>query len=339
MAMLFIDSFDFYTSAEMGKKYVQNVGGAIGATSGRRGGGGFSSGIVGVLLPTNSGIVTMGAACYAGCWLCFANESQIQLGIIGNGNGGLTIWRTQTGYGNWSSSWTVNGAGYVIGTTRNGIIAAGNWYYIEVEAKLHGSTGHVIIHVNGVNEPTTPDCSSAVNTLQGGTTNILYVGLQVRADDFYVLDSSGSINNTFLGDVRVDAHFPMTPAGAHSEWTRSTGADQWATVDETAPNITDYNSTPTLNAIDTLTLENLKNSGGTIAAVQTLLYNSKSDAGPCVIAPVLRSGGTDYAGSGVAPSTDSWNYSRTVYDQNPSGPAAWDETAFNALEVGYKKTA
>jgi hypothetical protein len=157
-------------------------------------------------------------------------------------------------------------------------------------------------------------------------------------DDLYLLDNSGSINNNFLGDMRVDAHFPVTPDGTHQDWTPSTGSDRFAVVDDPSANITDYNATLTLNDIDTLNIENMKNPGGSIAGLQTMHYHSKADAGACLVAPIVRSGAADYVGSNFAPSVDSFAFQRTLYETNPATGLQWAESEFDAVEIGYKKT-
>jgi hypothetical protein len=156
-----------------------------------------------------------------------------------------------------------------------------------------------------------------------------------KLDDVYILDSSGTLND-FLGDVRIEAHFPKGP-GSSTGWTPSAGANWETTDDQPAPNTTDYNSTTTLNAADTLDVQNLKNTGGTIQGVQMLLYHKKNDAGGSLVAPVVRVGGSDYVGADFAPSDSSWRYERRVYEKDPTG-AAWTESSFNAAEFGYKKT-
>jgi hypothetical protein len=159
-----------------------------------------------------------------------------------------------------------------------------------------------------------------------------------RIDDLYVLDTSGSLNNDFLGDVRVDAHYPVTPDGTNHAWTPSTGSDNFAMVDEVTPNITDYNSTNTPDAVDTFHMEAFKNSGASIKGLQLSLYHSKEDAGACLVAPVTLTHATEYVGDNVAPSESSYLYNRTCQDANPYSGVGWSESEFNVVEVGYKKT-
>jgi hypothetical protein len=175
----------------------------------------------------------------------------------------------------------------------------------------------------------------------GSTAEIWLIGLRGgsymnsgRLDDLYILDGNGTLND-FLGDVRVEAHYPKGP-GNSAGWTPSTGAN-WETTDERPPNATDYNYTTTLNAQDTLDVEDLKNAGGAIKGIQMLLYHKKNEAGGCLMAPIVRVGGVDYVGADFAPSDSSWRYDRWVHEKDPAG-ATWTESSFNAAEFGYKKT-
>jgi len=337
MAMLFMDSFDYYATAQLpsrgwvgqGTGYVD-----ITAAAGRRGSAGLY-----MHMPNNSITpvwnwnpsadltVTIGMAIKwvsAGMAVTFGNSAACVKFAL-NANGSITV--------------TVTNGG-TTATTAIALISTGVWYYLELQVYLHVSAGTVALRINGVDAIVT---MTGQHT-QNGAGSLSYVSFNsvgtqpLYIDDFYVLDTSGSINNNFLGDVRVDAHYPVTPDGTHHDWVPSSGVDNFAVVDEVTPNITDYNATNVLNALDTFNVDHLKNPGGTIKAIQTAMFHSKSDAGACLVAPVLRSGGTDNVGSDVAPSADSYLYKMTVYEQNPNGPAAWDETAFNAIEAGYKKT-
>jgi len=351
MAMLFMDSCDHYTSAEILKKWLS--GGLTMGTPGRRGVGGLAilNNYCCVDLTGHNGTVVMGAAVYFNYTLSntfvmtvAGATNLMQAGIRTNALGGFDVCRAAPANAGVTMPEWLAQYGTKLGATRNGVVQLGVWYYIEAKIVIHDSAGSVIIHVNGVNEPTTAnDCSSGQDTLASGTVENAVLGHMGSSwnssiDDVYMLDTSGSVNNDFLGDVRVDAHYPVTPDGTNHDWTPSTGSDNYAVVDDPTANTTDYNSTNTLNATDTFNLNHLKSVGGTIKAVQALIYHARADAGPSsALAPVMISDVTTDVGATVASSAGSYIYTRKVYDQDPHGPAAWDETAFNALEVGYRK--
>ena len=110
-------------------------------------------------------------------------------------------------------------------------------------------------------------------------------------------------------------------------------------VDETTPDDdTTYNSTATVNHVDTHVVQDAPVVGATLYGVQVCVSTKKSDAGAGALAPVVRHSGTDYAGTAVNIGTG-YGYVTQVYGQNPGTSAAWVEADFNAAEFGYKRTA
>jgi hypothetical protein len=225
-------------------------------------------------------------------------------------------------------------------------LAAGVEAYIEFSGLIHSSAGAATVRINSVSAAT-----FSGNTQNSGsaTWSTLALGMNAGSvgngqganydvDDVYLLDQSGSAPwNTFLGDCRVDARYP-TAAGATTGWTPSTGAN-WAAVDDAAPNgDTDYVSTVTVPATDTYVTQDAPVTGATIYGVQHCLSMKKLDAGACTIAPVIRHSGVDYPGANLSPGT-AYAYGLQIASLNPGTGAAWTEAGFNAAEFGMKRTA
>ena len=87
---------------------------------------------------------------------------------------------------------------------------ARGWHYVEMQVVQGTSNGTLNVRLNGVLAITL----SAQNTTQGGGPLLTafvgavpgeYCRVTTDVDDLYLADTSGTINNTFLGDVRVDA--------------------------------------------------------------------------------------------------------------------------------------
>lgn len=354
MALLFVDSFAHYAATDVGKKYLATQGNAptMSSTLGRRGGycmvgGVLGSNLCGVHKVLNS-LVTdsliVGVAYYPAVGgengyyytpIGITNTyAQVYL-MLDKNTGRLILQRANSAAYDW---WNSSSAGYEVLSTAVGIIALNCWYYIELKIKCHDTLGSAEIRVNGVTVASGTNLDTNVAATAGITgVALVNVGGVSRWNDLYICDTMGSVNNDFLGDVRVDAHYPTSDGATHI-WTPSTGTDHYALVDEIAPNTTDYNSTNTLNAVDTLGVETFKNAGGVVKGVQTVVCHTKEDAGECRIAPVVRSGGVDYVGADVAPSNGSYMYMTTPYDVNPNTGGAWTEANCNALQVGYKRT-
>jgi hypothetical protein len=342
MSLLFMDSFDHYAIGDLTKKW-NSVGSLaayrIDVTSGRRGSGAVNG---------NYGQYRWGCTRYV-----TTNEDRFFYGVAWNSGTSHSLFLRVGGAGGSQVELLVNAdlgisvyrgteSDVLLGKTADGLLSTGVWYFIEWSVLLHGSIGTVVVRVNNAIVLSLTN----QNTLSSATTPVItnfhmslgWSAVEALADDLYFCDDAGAVNNDFLGDVRVDAHFPVTPDGANHAWTPSTGSDNFAMVDEVTPNITDYNATSTLNAVDTFHHEDFKNAGGTILGVQLNLYHSKSDAGACLIAPVVLSDATTSVGADIAPSAESWAYGREIREVDPDGTVAWTEGQFNAAEFGYKKT-
>jgi hypothetical protein len=338
MALLFIDSFDHYVTADILEKWTLLSGLTISAGNGRRSSasmrGTLNSWVEKSLSPGDATFVTGFAfrvtALGDSRILVIGDATVDHISMNLKSDGTLEVRRG-------------NAAGTILGTTSSGITANAH-HYIEIKGLIDDSTGTIEVRLNGSSTPVLTLTSQ--DTRNGGTAAWTRVRLgngnnigTADYDDLYVLDGSGSAPlNTFLGDMRVDTHVPNAN-GSNSGSTPSTGTDRYATVDESAPNDdTDYNTLAAVNDKDTLNVQNLASAGSTIRGVQVLIAAKKTDAGAGSACPVVRHSSTDYDGTGVALTT-TYGYVREVYATNPGTSAAWTETDFNNAEFGYKRTA
>jgi hypothetical protein len=328
MALLFMDSFDHYVTADLIEKWTSSASGffgtvAINATGGRRGSGSFRfaltnnnsngfGGLAKTLTPSDAtGImgfavtIPVGTVGTVGMALASLRDSgTAQVTLRANSNNTISVVR---GLAN----------GTVLGTT-TATFTSGVFFHIEWKVAIHPSAGTVDVRLNGTSvlSLTGQNTRATANTSWNGV--VLGFTEQVSNsasanntntdfDDLYVLDGSGAAPwNAFLGDCRVDVRNP-TAAGATTGWTPSTGSN-WQNVDDAAPNDdTDYNSTSTTNAVDTFVVQDAPVVGATIFGIQHCLSMKKMDAGTCSVAPVVRHSGVDYVGSDISPST---SYSR-----------------------------
>ena len=341
MALLWLDSFDHYATADLVEKYAAAFGSslAILPTGGRRTSGALQL-LSGTVVPTitPTGAVAIVGVAYNQAQGHFANGAwngievwsgaTVQLRLTLNTSGRLEVYR---------------GASVALLGTASLALTASTFQFIELKATIDPSAGAVVVRVGeaevlnltGVNTAQTGVAgwsAVAINSLQPGLSNNLF-------DDLYILDGSGPAPlNTLLGDCRVDARLP-TAEGASSAWTPLSGTDNALMVDDPTPDDdTTYNSTATINATDTHVVQDAPVVGATLYGVQVSLSAKKTAAGTCSVAPVVRHSGTDYDGTPGNPTT-SYAYLVTPYGTNPGTGAAWTEAGFNAAEFGYKRTA
>jgi hypothetical protein len=154
----------------------------------------------------------------------------------------------------------------------------------------------------------------------------------------YVVDTSGTDQTTFCGDVHVETTLP-TSDGANTDFTPDTGTTHYTQVDDSTSTFPDGDSTyvasSDVNDKDTYGFADLAILTGTVYAIQTNIYARKDDAATREIAPVIRQGGSDYDGTTVALST-SYAFKSQIYENDPSDSANWTVGKVNSAEFGVK---
>ena len=348
MALLFMDSFDHYASADLLEKWTskfENLSAVQIAAVGRRGGAlrcNVSNGLSSywcsaskTLAPSGAGFVIGVAVKFSsvnsGQFLVILDGASGQVNVFLNAGGTLSLRR-----------------GATVLATSTATVPIGSFFYLELKGTINSTTGSLALKVNA-DAAGWPTYSGNTQSTGAAQWTGLQLGNQIGSgstsstinvdfDDLYILDQSGAPPwNDFLGDMRVDVRNP-TGAGAVTGWTPSAGSN-WQNVDDATPNDdTDYNAATTASQTDTFVVQDAPVVGAAILGVQVCISAKKTDAGVCSIASVVRQGTTNLAATAQNPGT-SYDYLRTVYPTNPHTSAQWTEADFNADEFGYQRTA
>lgn len=337
MALLFCDGFDHYVTADILKKWnaYPNNACTVLTTSGRRGGGCLSinstSDVIKVI--PASGTLIIGQAIWSPLG---TNNFQVvsffdgtatnpQLTVSCDTSGRLVVYRGAAG------------SGTLLATSLS-VIAASSWAYVEVKV-VFGNTGSYEVRVNGtaVLSATGVDTTMTANNTASGIgfgyafgNGSLWSALNYK-DDLYVCDGTGSVNNDFLGDCRVDALYPNAD-GTYAAFTCSTGTSHFALVDEATPNTTDYVSAGVVGNKDSYAFTDLA-TAATVFGVQVCNAALKDDVGSRSVANLVRSGTTDAISTGVPLST-SLLYYCSIHELDPATGAAWTQAGVNAAQFG-----
>lgn len=234
---------------------------------------------------------------------------------------------------------TRNNTVLATGTT---VLSNGVFYYIEFKVTINSSTGAYELRINGNTELS----ASGTNTQATGNAwadrfylGDFSVGGGETCDvcDLYVLDGTGSVNNTFLGDCRVDALFP-SGAGNYTQLTPSAGSN-YAAVDEKAQNgDTDYVESGTVSQKDSYAYGDLATSTGSVFGVQLVPFARKTDAGTRSIKGLARLSSTDVLDSTDKTLSSSYAYYPDVRETKPGG-GSWAISDVNSAEFGVQVTA
>lgn len=361
MALLFMDSFDHYVTADINEKWTQSNSASgttvtINAAAGRRGSSGLrlntGASTTAPVMNVQKVLTPGDATIIIGFSLLVPATTVGTAGLaIASVRDGVTAQATLRLNQNYTLSVTRGAAnGTVLGTSSGALLSAGVVAYVEWKVTIHGSAGTVDLRVNGA--PVAGLALTGQNTqatavaqwqtvVLGSVENISSSGLNnsktIDFDDLYVLDGAGPTPwNNFLGDCRVDVRNP-TGAGATTGWTPSTGAN-WDAVNDAAPDDdATYTSAATAGLIDTFVMQDAP-TGATIYGVQHCLSAKKTDAGGASIASVTRHGTTNYPGTAIPLST-AYTYLLQIAALNPGTSAQWTEAEFNAAEFGYTRIA
>ncbi len=217
-------------------------------------------------------------------------------------------------------------------------ISAQTWNYFELKVVEGNSNGLLELRVNSQTWLTlSGQYIQTGNRLVGA--GICWVdqpaAVELLFDDFYLADGSGTRNNDYLGDVRIDALSPAG-AGSFSQWTPSGAGQNFEMVDEALPDHSDYVTGANTGDRDSYSFEPLPAMNTpTVLGVQVTALAQKNDAGAGTLKALTQSGASVATGPTQALTTDP-TYLTTVFEQTAEG-FDWSETELNAAEFGVEK--
>ena len=343
MALLFIDSFDHYQSAQILRKWnagvlltviTINVGGGrcgtnalqVAVSSGVSVVKGINFGSSTVVIGFAFQIVNSPAFATTVPFLFIGNAGLSHISLNWNPDASLSVFRAE--------ALPVN-----LGTSAPGIIHNGVYAYIEIKAFID-NVGSAEVRVN---EATVLNLVG-VDTLRGSDASVSRITLATEAnfnyriDDLYALDNVGPApQNNFLGDCRVEYLQPTAP-GFHQAWSVVGAPTHWQAVnDGSSPDDdTTYITTTGSGVIDTQEYSNTGLPSGTIFGVQVGLYARKTDSGLRSVAPVVRHAGVDNFGANQNPGFPDYAYLLQLFETNPGTGVAWTIADVNAAEFGIR---
>lgn len=345
MAIVHMDGFDTYTAiADVGLRYSGSSIASMGlsTTAGRFGGGcvalnSSASGtqaLMGPITFSHSGASAMlaGGAFFGGSggdtpiivfYNSTATTSELTLAYV---TGTFRLYRgTQS-------------SGTLLASAAQGY-PAGVYHSVEIKATVADAGGAVEVRINGVAAITYSGDTRASSTGTAGTDRIYFCTSGTSAtlgawDDIYVMDTSGSVCNDFIGDVRINTLAPTSDAAV--QFTKSTGASNFSCVDEGRYNSdTDYVESATVGHIDRFGYTDLAAAVATVYGVQPITWCRKTDATVRTMRNKLVSGATTSNGSSFALTT-SYLPMVTTYTLDPNTSAQWTVSNANAATAGFE---
>lgn len=210
------------------------------------------------------------------------------------------------------------------------------WVYIELYVLIANSGGRAVVRLNG---DTIIDFTG--DTQNGGNATVDSVRftdrdtlLRYEFDDMYICDASGSVNNDFLGPIKV---IPISPDGDgdSSDFTPSAGANYAAVDDGDADDDTTYVESSTSTDQDLYTYENV-DSGYSIVGVQIQTEVRETDGTDFTLGTVVDSGATNSVDTPQAIAGTSYEILQRMVEVDPNTSALWTATNLNAAQFGIE---
>jgi hypothetical protein len=247
-----------------------------------------------------------------------AASQSLHLSLIMNTNGTFRIQR--------GSSTVLETGTFQLGTD--------TWCYLEMKWTISNTVGVFELRINGSDTPDIDfsggDTQNAGNayvdgiTLQGSTHDWYF-------DDFYVADDAAS--QDFYGDVSVET-LVADGTGAASDFTPSAGSNYQNVEELPTDNDTTYNESSTVDHDDRFSHGDLTTDTEDVLGVQVGIWAKKDDAGGREMRTLAEDGTTEGEGAAHALTTDYVWYT-DMFEDHPSGAAAWTESEVSSGEFGY----
>ncbi len=221
-------------------------------------------------------------------------------------------------------------------TTAN--IQDDTWYYLELKATAADSGGTVIVRLDGVEVINFTGDTDIDNSYRYGNVLLRTVSSdEVQFDDWYVCDDTGSTNNDFLGDCRVEVLTPNSDASGN--WTANSGGSRYGMVDAAALDAVDYIH-DTVSGNQALFGSNCLSAnavGGTVQGVMVTCDTQQSGRFNKYAKMITQngSGGAIQDSGDFPPGTTSPMNSTQIMEVDPDG-AAWTQNTINTFRMGVE---
>lgn len=330
MALKFIEGFDLYTdSSQLSPGKWDNASGTASFTTGRLG---INKCIaLGNTMFIEKTVTNIGTG-YWGFGFKLGTSPAAGNILIGY-EGGVANFYVSISVGRYLE---VKDAAGTIQATSATPLSVGIWYYIEGKAII-GNTGSVEVKVDTsqVINATSIDIQNSSNAY---ITSYRFYGNSgtFYFDDHYFLDSTGTTNNTYLGDCRVDPFLP-TADTADKDWTPSTGVVNYQMVDD--PTAPDGDSTYVYSAlvgdIDLYDFADMPIGTGDVYGLQVVANARKMDAGTKNIKLKVKYDATTQDSSSISLSTTYANKT-AIFETSDGVNTAWTKATVDAAKIGIE---
>ncbi len=345
MALIFIDGFDHYATADVTDKYLSSAGEGIDTTD-------FRSGLGALKFSGSNGQITVAVpnqvTYIVGFGFKISTPQTLDTRDLVNFNEdspalGTHVTLQLTG----DKKFRVirgNNVDFLgtLGTTTDRFDLNDGFHYIEFKVTVDDSTGSFelkldeesVLSVTGVDTRNNDAIEAPLgvikeivfNQVPGSVNDTFY-------DDLYICDTTGSKNNDFLGDCQVTTIFPKAD-GALEDWATQSGTDSFAMVDENPPDDdTTYVQSNVSTEQDSFDMDDVS-SMTTILGIQLTEY-SRFLTGAASIKHLVRVNSTNFLGNTKVLAA-TFDFHMHVFEDDPDISNNWTISGLNAAEFGME---
>ena len=336
MALIMMDGFDHYSIEYRSDCKWDANSGLLNYFTGGRNGGGYKqfNGYSGFLDKAidNKKTLICGVAIYN---IGDISNNQDFMRFMEGGINQISL--RHTNYASSQSRIAAYRNGTLLGDTGIAVVGINSWYYLEAKIVIDSTGGSVEVRVNGTTVLNLTEQNTQATT-NAYIDNFMLVGQDsdIRYDDFYMCDDSGTVNNDFLGDVRVVTVYPDSD-GTYNDFTPSTGTDHTTLVGDKSSFDSNYNEGDTVNQKETYNF----NAGVPMVPIYGVQFTSvvnNEGAGNRKLKNMAHIDGEDYILTKEISLNDTIILHSDPLDTLPSDASNWSVLKINNIEFGVKIT-
>lgn len=222
--------------------------------------------------------------------------------------------------------------GTLLGSFAGGMVVD-TWTYFVIRVKFHDTTGIVEVWKDGVQVLNL----TGIDTISSGTATTIRNVFGYRPtgnstiyfDDMVFVDNVGTDLTTVFDPVKIEALRPTSDVAEN--WTKSTGVDSFALVDEHPVSATDYISSTVATTKEEWGMGDRTHTGPILALVASAVA-ANLDGGAASLKLGLKRGGAESqsAGLGLAATT---THVQHVVENDPTTGVAWTDANANAVTM------
>lgn len=348
MALIFSDGFDYYNVGDVFRKWSQVTISQSSVASGfsrNSKGMGYDLGGDGARLHKDfSGIekdytFTIGAALKFNSYYNGDARSlfRMYLGDLVNGTQAVLDFRPLN-----KTIQVFRGESASLGLIPN-VYNPASFNYFEWKMYKHATSGTCEVRVNG----NILLSLTGQNTQQAGTLPYDWVFLYSNdvsphtwVDDLYICNSSGTVNNGFLGNISIVTLYPNA-IGDSNDFMPSGSPTNYQNVNERVLSTVGTGGFNWSSGIGMEDLYHFDNFDIPIANVKALVLNLMlNQSGQTLITtvPELKVNGTVYSGKNLTLSQSAILNYKNIWEINPDTSGIWTQADIEALQAGLKLT-